>query len=184
MRDIAKSAGIKPSSIYNHFDSKQDILNEIYSYFRRHMYYSMRWGDELKKLIMVCSPREFIESLHCSFDKEGPENYARMNMIMKIIYTRIFKDDTAREIMMVELGSVCIDMTKDVLDYAIKAGRLEPIDTYTFSSCFIDQLHMMGIKAFTNPSHLSGFISEEIKIKELFAKMLKFNEIGDDNISA
>lgn len=178
MRDIAKSAGIKPASIYNHFSSKQDILDEIYSYFRRHMYYSMLWEDELKKLIKVCTPAEFIESLHCSFDKEGFENYVRMNMIMKIIYTRIFKDDTAREIMMVELGSVCIDMTKKVLDYAIDIGRLEPLDTYTFASCFNGQLHMMGIRAFTDPEHRSGFVEEEIKIKQLFTKMLKFNNIN------
>ena len=32
MREIAKAVGIKSSSIYNHFDGKEDIFSELFSY--------------------------------------------------------------------------------------------------------------------------------------------------------
>ena len=32
MREIAKAVGIKGSSIYNHFDAKEDIFSELFSY--------------------------------------------------------------------------------------------------------------------------------------------------------
>ena len=36
VRTIAQRTGIQPSSIYNHYDSKEAFLTEIYTYYVRH----------------------------------------------------------------------------------------------------------------------------------------------------
>ncbi|HOO75670.1 MAG TPA: TetR/AcrR family transcriptional regulator, partial [Tepiditoga sp.] len=38
MREIADSVGIRASSIYNHFKSKENILDEIFNYFVSELY--------------------------------------------------------------------------------------------------------------------------------------------------
>lgn len=177
IRQIASGAGIKSSSIYNHYKSKEDILDTIYAYFKGHAYYSQIPIDEMKRLICVITPQEFVDKVHFRFDKEGEKIYWRMSLIMKIIYTRIFIDDMANSIFSVTLGRDSILYSKEILDYGISIGRVEPLDTYLFSSCLNGQLHMMGIRAFTDPEHTASTVPDEPKIQELYASMLKFNSI-------
>lgn len=35
MADIATASGLKKSSLYSHFNSKQDLINELYLYLRK-----------------------------------------------------------------------------------------------------------------------------------------------------
>lgn len=177
VRQIALESGIKPSSIYNHYKSKQDILNHIYIYFKENVFISRKTLSEMKILICKLEPLEFLDHLHFKFNTQGKKMYVRMSLIMKIVYTRIFIDEQAKNIFDNILGKDCVRYSKEILDYGISIGRIDSIDTYTFSSCLNGQLHMMGIRAFTDPNHKASELTEQKKILELYASMLKFNEI-------
>ena len=51
LREIAEEAGIKVASIYNHFTSKEDILDTIYNYFSIHRLDNRNSTDRIKAII-------------------------------------------------------------------------------------------------------------------------------------
>lgn len=174
MKDIAGVVGIRPSSIYNHFNSKAEILDTIYQYFYDHVFYKKKPIEEMKEFIKTCTPLEFLESIHYSFDGESKQNYIRMSLITKIAYMRLFQDPTARDIILNYLGTHGHAYVKEVLQYGIDIGRIAPLDVDTFAICYNHQLHMMGISAFCSNDYTVDYIPLEIKIKELFSNMLTF----------
>lgn len=178
MRNIANDSNIKSSSIYNHFKSKDEILDEIYSYFHKHAHCGVKPIEYMKEYIKYCTPLEFIQNLHFKFDKEGVYVYKKMTLIMKLIYTRLFVDDKAKYILNTTLGSFSITYTADILDYGISIGRVEPLNTKIFASCLNGQLHMMGIRAFTDPTHTIEYVKEEEEIEKLYASMLIFKPMS------
>ena len=82
IRQIAKEVGIKESSIYNHYQSKESILESILSYYINEM---------LKEEAPVMQPKENLNMDFDHFYKEGSDRFISKlseEKMMKI--TRIF----------------------------------------------------------------------------------------------
>jgi len=69
VRDIAKEVGIKDSSIYSHFASKNELLEAIVAHFRQEFLASIPATENLNHLFDVCSPREFFGKGFALFQK-------------------------------------------------------------------------------------------------------------------
>ena len=59
IREIAKETGIRESAIYNHFNSKDEILNEIISEFSKRNFGTIGLTDEL--LNLLSKPEKFFQ---------------------------------------------------------------------------------------------------------------------------
>lgn len=70
VRKIAYGAGIKESSIYNHFKSKEDILNCIFDYFHEGLLATRPDENELKSQVEFMAPREVFKLLFIRYGKE------------------------------------------------------------------------------------------------------------------
>lgn len=133
MSQIAEKAGIKKSSLYSHFSSKEEIITEMYKFLRKHAnqnrdigqfdYGSYVEGKDLKEILM---------GTVLSYDKMNRN--PQMEMFYKVIISEKTLNPMAAEIMVAETNTM-IWATKQLF-YAIMAKKVayfENIDAAAIS---------------------------------------------------
>jgi len=63
IREIAQKAGIKESSIYNHFHSKSEILETLYDEFIRLVPQTRPSEEELDRMLFIMEPEEVLKTI-------------------------------------------------------------------------------------------------------------------------
>ena len=171
MRDIANETGIKAASIYNHFSSKEEILDTIYCYYRIHRLDNRNSIEQIKTTIEQGSAFEIVKVLSgIDFDREEIKS-VRLILIAKIILMRIFKDQKANHFFLHDWYEVDIEHLKKWLGYAVEIGRVEKtFNVDNFSIFFWRQMVMMGIWAFANPNY--EIIDERKNLFNMFAGLI------------
>lgn len=138
VKDIADHVGIRQSTIYNHFRSKQEILDTIYDFYY-YCYLENRPSlEEIEPVIHNGSLADLMKCVKYEFN----ENYnQRMSDISKIIFQRIAVDSRAKEItqsLTVEEG---VKYVETVFNRAIEIGRLAAFDTHIMA-LFINSVRL------------------------------------------
>jgi AcrR family transcriptional regulator len=131
IKDIATTAGIRQSAVYNHFKSKQEILDTIYDYFRYYYTSNRPTTDDVDYLLETGSLLELILKGFI-FDFEGGV-LGQMAGITKIIIQKATTDESAAAILrdlMIEEG---IRFVEDSLNRAVKIKRIAPFDTHVIA---------------------------------------------------
>lgn len=82
VRKIAYGAGIKESSLYNHFINKEDILNHIFDYFQEGMQGQRPDQKELEYEIEFVAPREVFRLLFIKYVKDRTSKIDKMALII------------------------------------------------------------------------------------------------------
>lgn len=117
VRKIADGAGIKESSIYNHFNNKEEILNCIFDYFQEGMREQRPDTSELEYEIEYMAPREVFRLI---FIKYGKNRTPRIDKIAAIIFMEQYINQRARnfvrEFMLQEPPGYYEEMLKAMAD--------------------------------------------------------------------
>ena len=172
MRSIADKVGIKVASIYNHFESKEKILEYAYKYYKDRQYDNRKPVDEMKKMIETASAEELVPAFFYTFVTEDKKKYVRMILITKIIYMRLFQDPIANA-MFIENNKNNAEYVTSVLQHGIDEGRLESsFDIETFADVLIGAMEVMGINAFAGANYKVGQLDQEKRILALLARLL------------
>ena len=121
MSQIAEKAGIKKSSLYSHFSSKEQIISEMYLFLRKQAnqnreighfdYGSFVEGKDLKEILM--------ETV-LSYDRMNQD--PQMAMFYKVIISEKTLNSNAAEIMVAETNTMIL-ATKQLF-YAIMAKKV------------------------------------------------------------
>lgn len=130
LRDIADSIGIRQSTIYNHFKSKQEILDTIYDFYCHHYLKDRPSLKDMETITRDKSPIDIIGCIRYDF-KEDYEQ--KMSDITKIILQRIAIDERAREIGKTLMAEEGIKYVEDVFNKAIENGRFATFDTHAMA---------------------------------------------------
>lgn len=141
IRNIAHKVGIRQSTIYNHFKSKQEILDAIYNFY---CYYYLKDRPSLKDMeakLQNESLMDIIDSIRSDFHGDYQQ---KMSDINKIIFQRIGVDDRAREIAKTLMVDEGIKYVEDVFNRAIEIGRFAPFNTHTMA-VFINSIRMFTL---------------------------------------
>jgi len=96
VREIARNVGIKESSLYNHYQNKDDILAKIFDYFQTEMEKTSLSEEYLTEKISNMPATEFWEKGLTNFQQTTlkPE----LQKISKIVLLEMFNDQRARDI--------------------------------------------------------------------------------------
>ena len=172
MRDIAEKVGIKVASIYNHFESKERILECVYDYYEERQYDNRKSADEMKKMIETAGVDELLRTFFFTFVSEDQKKYVRMVLITKIIYMRLFQDPIANA-MFTRNNLNNAEYVTGVMKHGIEIGRLDSsFDIETFADVLIGSMIIMGIKAFSGADYKVGQLDQEERILALLARLL------------
>jgi AcrR family transcriptional regulator len=96
VREIAGNVGIKVSSLYNHFQSKEDILTKIFDYYQSEIKMTTLSKEYLEKRIDSLSAQDFWEKGLLNFQTVTQKPL--MQKISKIILLEMFRNERARDI--------------------------------------------------------------------------------------
>lgn len=96
VREIARNVGIKESSLYNHYQNKDDILAKIFNYFQTEMEKISPSKEYLAEKISTIPVKEFWEKGLTNFQEKTQKPL--MQKISKIVLLEMFRDERARDI--------------------------------------------------------------------------------------
>ena len=133
MRDIAKVVGIKASSLYNHYSSKEEILYSLLDFYLEHWQQKAPSTEELLSLVETSHPYEVLKLLSFRFD---PDLQDRMNRILLIAIREMFIDTKCEEL----VGNCHVNrmVLKLVLDRMVELGKIEPLDTSAINTLAVN----------------------------------------------
>ena len=127
LKDIANSVGLRQSTIYNHFGSKQEILDTLFDFYCHHF---LECRLSLNDVEYKLRNEGIMDVFRCVTYDFKDEYLKKMTNITKIIFQRISIDDRAEEIAKSLLIAEGIQYVETVFNRAIEIGRFAPFDTH------------------------------------------------------
>ncbi len=134
IREIARAVGVKSASLYNHFGSKEDIVEQMYSFFFDSYYDNIPFLEDVLEQVPNLSPAEALDKLLPPCDT--PEVYQINTKIAGIALKERFSDQRASALVDGIISRVEKRIVA-VLGRYLELDLIEPIDTHLFFSVFI-----------------------------------------------
>lgn len=170
VREIAREVGIRESSIYNHYKSKDAIMDSIFQYFKEELI-KMRPPEarNLEKIDKI-TPEVFRQRANLTLNLfKNP----KMEKIFRIISSEQFRDERARIIVLQYLIHEPYSFSKKVLEIMVNKGTIDKIDPsvkamefqYSIFSLFLEYLLLKSDGSDTSKieklieKHLDYFVS-------------------------
>ena len=143
IRDIAKAADVKIPTIYNHFESKEDILKSLYDFFDKHWKATATDVDTVLHLVETEAPHALLMRSYFAFDPAVEQTMSRIISIA----ARDINFERSQRFIKEKLLDKITDFFKPLLERMIELERIEPLDVdtficvykhYAFSAAFLD----------------------------------------------
>lgn len=165
VRDIAKAVGIKASSLYKHYKSKEDILESVFSLFREKMTQTEIPQGALERFIESVTPEGYFNGAFDSFMKVmwSPE----VVKIAKIITIEQQRNRSVRNFFLTELIEKPTQMLKRALDIMARSGKIDDLNTQVVAeeyNAYIVYLY-----------YEQNFLKENLNLEEIERKMRRHN---------
>jgi len=102
VRMIADAVGIKPASMYNHYGSKEKILDACYDFYLEHRHETRLTREQYEPILRNGTKEEVLRVLHYEFPKS-----IQLNMILalSVITARMGSETKAKEIYTSEINN-------------------------------------------------------------------------------
>lgn len=170
IREIAREVGIRESSIYNHYRSKDAIMNSIFQYFKGELI-KMRPPEARNREDMgQITPEVFRRRAHSTLNLF---NDPKMEKIFRIISNEQFRDERAKEIVLDYLIREPYSFSKKVIEIMISNGKIDKVDPkvkamefqYPIYSLFLENLLLRSNNSDTSlnekliEDHLDHFVN-------------------------
>ena len=133
MRDIANAAGVNIASIYYHYESKEALLDDVFSFFTRGYKHYFEWLSEMNS--KAESLEDVMDNMFNSefIEMQDPIGCMGMSLAMKEQH----RHESARKCVFNLFYKQSIDSMKADFDRLIDKGIIPPADTKTIAMLFM-----------------------------------------------
>ena len=130
MNEIAAAVGISNAAIYRHFDSKEAILTDILSTFRRKLDSYILKEEQVDRYIEFDTPRQLLERCVGRFAEDDMDFMANA---YRITYRQFLNNQMASELITAQLHEATAKSIQYVLDSLIGRGSIPATDTWSLA---------------------------------------------------
>ncbi|AGK95981.1 TetR/AcrR family transcriptional regulator [Clostridium pasteurianum] len=126
MREIAKGVGIRESSIYNHYKSKDAIIDNIFDYFAGSIKNYRPSELELNEMMDFMSPEDLFKHLVISY---GRSLNGKLDSIARIIYSEQFRNEKAKKLMLEVILREPSEFIAKLIDMMMEKKLIKKVDS-------------------------------------------------------
>ena len=156
MRSIAEAVQVKPSSIYNHFRSKSEILDTIFAEYSTYILEHAIKGDELAQLDGKTALRRI---LHI-FESDVRD---RMTNILKIIMHEQFRVPTARQFMGDDMLHGNYHYARGVMEELVELGKIPAVNVDMYARLFMAILITASLEVMHFPFYGNRYMKWDLE---------------------
>lgn len=131
VREIAKQAGIREGSIYNHYKNKEAILDAIIDFFKSELAKS-NLPEEEGSSLMDQSPEVFFESGVRMF--MARINISQMEKIWRLVCIETYRNEKIREFFKKELLEEPLVEWENIFRIMIEKKMIKPVNPQTLAN--------------------------------------------------
>lgn len=165
VRDIAKDVGIKASSLYKHYENKDDILKSIFSLFREKIAQTALPKETLRQYVKNVSPEQYLRE---SFAMFMQVMWAPLTVKMaKIITIEQQRSHSVRQFFKEELIEKPVQTLRYVFDLMVENGAIDPVDTEALAEEYSSYIICLYFE--------QNFLNESLSLNEIEKKMKQHN---------
>ncbi|WP_053366586.1 TetR/AcrR family transcriptional regulator [Bacillus sp. FJAT-27245] len=132
IRQITGEVGIKESSLYKHFQNKDEILDTIFANFKVEVVKILPPEERIEQVALMMGPREFLERGLQNFMNHI--NNLTMRKIWRILYNELFSDERARRIYFETIIKLTIDRVGAIFEKMMELGKIPKKDAKMLSA--------------------------------------------------
>lgn len=124
IREITRAVGIKESSLYNHFKSKEELFQAIFDMFKSNIG-NMSFPDisVIDEMISALTPEMFLINNLIEFRKRLTEVDIK---IWRIIYMEQYRNESARSFIIDEMQKRSLGFYERLFSRMIEKGLIKP----------------------------------------------------------
>lgn len=126
IRDITRAVGIKESSLYNHFTSKDAILAEILGRFRQEFAGMFVPFEQMEALLPSVEPEQFLQGGIMRF--KAYLDRPHTEQLWRIVSMEQFREPAARAIISEQMIDESLALVERIFAWYIAHGKIRPID--------------------------------------------------------
>lgn len=147
IRDVTGAVGIKESSFYNHFKSKDELIEAIFSYYRTQFTQTLPPIERIETILSSMPPDEFLREGNRRFMQRVSSPQIRK--IWRILFSEQYRDQRARDIILQEMIRLPVDYAEKVFAAMLRLGLIRPLDPkllaaeYQYAVAFIFSTFLM-----------------------------------------
>ncbi|WP_066306871.1 TetR/AcrR family transcriptional regulator [Bacillus sp. FJAT-29814] len=126
IREITREVGIKESSLYNHFQNKDEIITTIFSMFQEELAKTLPPIEVLDVILDNSSIEQFFAKGFENFKEhiDQPVN----EKLWRILYIEHYRNTQARELFLNDIIKKTLDFLEVVFEKLIALGKVKQID--------------------------------------------------------
>jgi AcrR family transcriptional regulator len=148
IRDISGAVGIKESSFYNHYRSKDELIEAIFEFFKTEFTQTMPPEERLNTILARVTPDEFLRQGNARFMQRM--SAPLIQKIWRILFSEQYHDPRARDLILREMMQAPQDYAELVFTKMIELGLIRRFDPkllaaeYQYPVAFIFSTYLMS----------------------------------------
>ena len=170
VRTIADTVGIKVSSIYNHFENKEQLLDACYKYYISNRFLGKLEKEQYEPIIKNGTKEEIIRVVNYEFHDSVVEN---MVMALLIVYSRVYTDRRASDILADDIEKA-FEFQKEFFGAGIEMGRFASFNIEPVGLVFLSTRMFYAQCATFRPEQRNSWREAEANVNAELLKLLPF----------
>ena len=179
VRVIARKAGIRESSLYNHFESKADILETLFDEFIEYVPGTRPSDEEIDKMLVMMEPEEIFKNI--LFHVGESVNGTLANTAMIINYEK-FRNPRATEMYYKYVINEPANYYERLINKMIERKMVKPVDAriiaeqYNYVSIALTKEYIMAQYGLAEVKTVVGYMITTLKF---FCEIMKNDSGGN-----
>jgi AcrR family transcriptional regulator len=166
IRDISSAVGIKESSFYNHYKSKDELIKAIFEFYKTEFTQIMPPEERLEAILSSMPPDEFLRQGNARFMQRM--SAPLIEKIWRILFSEQYRDTRARDLVLQDMIQLPLAYAEQVFTKMMEMGLIRRFDPkilaaeYQYTVSFIFTTFLMLDAENPDPNSIQKKLADHV----------------------